>query len=269
MTKKAADPSNEGRGKRIANVREQFLRGPSGKVMPQAELAQKIGVSRGAVTNWERGGKIHWEHLRAISELAGVDFSWLMTGPGTTPPPAAVQPRAVPIEDDGFEPPFVENGDEMQAAERFEKRRLEPGEVVEREVAAGLGIGGHSTVITVDGQEVDEVRAVWRLPPEYLHSELRSREADVDLISVDGDSMVPTLTPGDRVLINRRHARPGDGLFAIHDGFGVSVKRLEIVQGASPPRIIIKSDNEHHGNHEVLAEDLVVIGRVVCRITRL
>ena len=81
--------------------------------------------------------------------------------------------------------------------------------------------------------------------------------------------MIPTLLPGDRVMINRSQTAPSpDGLYAIFDGIGVSVKRLEVVKGSSPIRIRIKSDNPNHSTDEILATDLLVIGRVVCRVTR-
>nr|WP_281351546.1 S24 family peptidase [Microvirga arsenatis] len=122
----------------------------------------------------------------------------------------------------------------------------------------------------VDGKVLDGVRAVWRLPVDYLHTELRAREAEVDFIPVDGDSMIPTLLPGDRVMINRAQTAPSpDGLFAIFDGIGIAVKRLEVVKGSNPVKIRIKSDNPAHGTDEILAEDLQVIGRVVCKVTRL
>jgi signal peptidase I len=53
---------------------------------------------------------------------------------------------------------------------------------------------------------VDNVRATWTLPVEYLRTELRA--SDVDIIAVNGDSMQPTLVPGDRVMINKRQIAP-------------------------------------------------------------
>lgn len=159
--------------------------------------------------------------------------------------------------------------DALSAARRVQMRLLEPGEVVERDVTGGMGLGGNAPMVNVDGQAVDGVRAVWRLPVDYLRTELRSREPDVDFIPVDGDSMIPTLLPGDRVLINREQRGPSDALYAIHDGIGVAVKRLHIVKGSNPVQIRIISDNPLHGDPDVvLAEDLNVIGRVVCRVSR-
>lgn len=181
--------------------------------------------------------------------------------------PGKPEPARVPISD--TEDEFSPDGDNHASARRLQMRTLEPGEVVERDVTGGMGFGGNAPMVNVDGKALDGVRAVWRLPVDFLRTELRSREPDVDFIAVDGDSMIPTLLPGDRVLINREQRGPSDAIYAIHDGIGVSVKRLHIVKGSSPVQVRIMSDNPLHGDPDVvLAADLNVIGRVVCRVSR-
>lgn len=178
--------------------------------------------------------------------------------------------RRVPVGQE-FEPDpvFTEDADAMIGAAKVQSKTLAPGEVPERNVIAGLGQGGQAEEVRVNGDVLDGVRAVWRLPVSYLHTELRAREGEVDFIAVDGDSMLPTLLPGDRVMINRSQTAPSpDGLYAIFDGIGISVKRLEIVKGSNPLKLRIKSDNPNHGTDEILAADLHVVGRVVCRVTR-
>lgn len=179
--------------------------------------------------------------------------------------------RRVPVGQE-FEPDpeFIEDRAAHAVEIRIQRGELQPGEVPERNVIAGLGEGGVAPGVMVDGKVLDGVRAVWRLPVDYLHTELRAKEAEVDFIPVDGDSMIPTLLPGDRVMINRSQTAPSpDGLFAIFDGIGIAVKRLEVVKGSNPVKIRIRSDNPAHGTDEILAEDLQVIGRVVCKVTRL
>ncbi len=177
--------------------------------------------------------------------------------------------RRVPFGQE-FDPDLpLEHDENSVAAGRWERKELGPGEVPERNVIAGLGQGGVAEGVLVDGQVLDGVRAVWRLPPDFIRTELRAREGEVDFIAVDGDSMIPTLLPGDRVMINRSQTAPSpDGLYAIYDGIGISVKRLEIVKGSNPLKLRIKSDNPNHSSDEILAADLHVVGRVVCRVTR-
>jgi phage repressor protein C with HTH and peptisase S24 domain len=235
----------------------------------------EAGLSDAFIRNILKGksGSPSADNLAKLAPVLGTTEVWLLREQG----PEQVDQsefrervQSVPAgEEFDPDPDFLEDPERVDAARRFERRRLEPGEVVEREVTAGMGSGGQVPVITVDGQIVDDVRAVWRLPVDFLHSELRSRESDVDFISVEGDSMIPTLLPGDRVLVNRTHNKPGDGLFVIFDGVGPSVKRLEIAKGSNPLRVRIKSDNPLHGTDEIEAGDLAVIGRVVCKVTRL
>ncbi|MGN6225062.1 helix-turn-helix domain-containing protein [Pseudoxanthomonas sp.] len=52
--------------------------------LSQAELAQRAGVKRSAVTQWEREGGTHpsLEHLTLIAVATHVPFEWLATGRG-------------------------------------------------------------------------------------------------------------------------------------------------------------------------------------------
>lgn len=54
------------------------------KELSQRELAMHLGVSRGAVANWEsdNGTFPAMERLQRIALVAGVNFEWLATGRG-------------------------------------------------------------------------------------------------------------------------------------------------------------------------------------------
>ena len=56
--------------------------------MTQADLAHRLGVSRSAVTQWERsnGTLPSVEHLSHVACETGVGFEWLATGRGTMRP---------------------------------------------------------------------------------------------------------------------------------------------------------------------------------------
>jgi phage repressor protein C with HTH and peptisase S24 domain len=235
--------------------------------LSQPQLAAKATVSQQLISQIERGVNDTTRKLPQIARALGVRVEEI--DPDYASEPREI--RRVPAEEDdtqhGVE--FVEDHGRVEAAGRFERKALLPGEVVERNATAGMGYGGQVPGVVIDGKEVDDVRAVWRLPPDFLHTELRAREADVDFLPVDGDSMIPTLLPGDRVLVNRKINAPGDGLYVIHDGIGPQVKRLETVKGSDPVRVRILSDNPMHKGDEVLASDLPVLGRVICKVTRL
>ncbi|QIL21160.1 helix-turn-helix domain-containing protein [Thermomonas sp. HDW16] len=52
--------------------------------MPQSALAASIGVSRGAVANWESSSAVlpATERLQKIAHVTGTSFEWLATGRG-------------------------------------------------------------------------------------------------------------------------------------------------------------------------------------------
>lgn len=234
--------------------------------MTQTKLAKELGHDKSYISDFLDGGKesLGAGEVMQIEALLGMRRGELLGAPMD-------DIRRVPIGQE-FEPDpvFTDDAAAMNAAVRTQTRKLEPGEVPERNVVAGLGQGGQADEVFVDGAVLDGVRDIWRLPVPYLRTELRAREGEVDFIAVDGDSMMPTLLPGDRVMINRSQTAPSpDGLYAIFDGVGIAIKRLEIVKGVSPIRLRVISDNSNHKSDEILAVDLHIVGRVICRVTRM
>jgi DNA-binding XRE family transcriptional regulator len=141
--------------------------------------------------------------------------------------------------------------------------------VPEIDVRAGMGPGGLAAWdYEPDGDgrpcEVDHVLGMWELPPAYLRQELRINPGAGRIIEVQGDSMEPTLSPGDRVMVNTHDRTPSPpGVFALWDGLGVVVKRVEFIPNTDPLRFVISSDNTKHERYERTAEELNIIGRVV------
>ncbi len=84
------------------------------------------------------------------------------------------------------------------------------------------------------------------------------------MITVDGDSMEPLLSSGDRLLIDLSRRVPvPPGIFVIWDGMGLVAKRIEHVPLSEPPRVRIKSVNPDYPGYERLAEEIRVVGRAV------
>ena len=151
---------------------------------------------------------------------------------------------------------------------------LPDGTVVEIEVKGGMGLGGFAPPdADVEGHgEVsrDHVRDYWALPPSYLRRELNVEPGAARIIEVRGDSMVPTLHGGDRVMVDTADTNPTPpGVFAISDGFGVAVKRLERIPNSDPPAVRVISDNERHSSHSATPDEIRIIGRCVWRAHRL
>ncbi|MDY0241647.1 MAG: S24 family peptidase [Rhodospirillaceae bacterium] len=142
--------------------------------------------------------------------------------------------------------------------------------IPEIDIYAGMGGGGvYSTECNQTDEfgntiAADNVRHLWDLPVNYVRYELRVSPEKASIIEVKGDSMAPTLTSGDRVMIDTSDTSPTPpGLFAVWDGTGVVVKRVEPVHRSDPPAIRLISDNEKHQPYECTTEEAQIIGRVI------
>lgn len=141
--------------------------------------------------------------------------------------------------------------------------------IAEIDVRAGAGGGGLANAeVAPDGAggtvATDELKGYWTFPEEYVRGELHVRPADATIIEIRGDSMSPTLLPGDRVMVDTGDRNPSPpGVFAMWDGFGVVSKRIEIIPNTEPVTIKINSDNPNHDGYERSIDEISVIGRIV------
>lgn len=103
---------------------------------------------------------------------------------------------------------------------------------------------------------------------EWVHAQLGVAPEVLRIYTVQGDHMEPTLQAGDTLMIDttKQQATP-PGIFVIFDGFGLTAKRLEMVQGASEPTLRLISDNSRYSSYLHSLRDVQVVGRVVwsCR----
>lgn len=145
---------------------------------------------------------------------------------------------------------------------------LERTDVAEVDASVGAGMGAPETLEVgwegAYGVSAPSVRSVWTLPTDYLRFELRVPKLAVRLVEVIGDSMQPTLYPGDRIMVNTADRRPSPpGIFALWDGLGLVVKRVEHIPNTDPLIYRISSDNPHHATYERTEEEVNIVGRVV------
>ncbi len=102
-----------------------------------------------------------------------------------------------------------------------------------------------------------------RADPLIRH-EFRAKPEDLRIITVDGDSMEPVLSSGDRILIDVSRTVPvPPGIFVISDGMGLVAKRIEHIPHSEPPKVVLKSLNPEYDSYERLAEEIRVVGRAV------
>jgi phage repressor protein C with HTH and peptisase S24 domain len=145
----------------------------------QDAFGKRLGVSRGAVANWERGLGIKRENLQAIAERFRVSFEWLATGKGQSATKATETPNALV-------------GDKL----------TERGEYIP---LYGHAVGGLDGEFILNGNKLDEILA----PPGL--SPARGAYA----VTCAGESMEPRYFDGETVFVDPvRRARRGDFVVA-------------------------------------------------------
>ena len=133
---------------------------------------------------------------------------------------------------------------------------------------------GYSAVPVIDvrasagpgawNDKFEEAKETWLFADPLIRHEFRARPEDLRIITVDGDSMEPVLSSGDRILIDVSRTVPvPPGIFVIWDGMGLVAKRIEHVPHSEPPRVVLKSLNPEYDSYERLAEEIRVVGRAV------
>lgn len=144
--------------------------------------------------------------------------------------------------------------------------------IPEIDVRAGAGGGGQPVPYYLhDGEggttEEELFVAHWSIPQEYLRNEIKVQPNGLSIVEIRGDSMEPKLYPGDRVVVDTSHKAPSPpGVYALFDGFGVVVKRIEFIEGSEPPTIRIISDNKNHEPYKRTLDEATIIGRIVMKI---
>ncbi|SLN77263.1 helix-turn-helix domain-containing protein [Oceanibacterium hippocampi] len=217
------------------------------RVMRQRKLSQRglarlAGLNEGAVKSILAGRSQHPRHdtLQALAKAVGWDMQELISDL----------------------PPTPRGGDGIPSAS-----------IPEVDVRGGMEGGGGLLPYEITDQDddmiADSVTGRWSMPDDFLRSELRMAQRAGRIIQIVGDSMAPTLSPGDRVILNLADRWPAPpGIFALWDGFGVVCKRLEFVPHSDPPTMRVLSDNRNHPPYDRVAGDVRVIGRVVGMIRR-
>jgi phage repressor protein C with HTH and peptisase S24 domain len=188
----------------------------------------------------ERNSKPTADLLAAVAEHTDVDPHWLLSGEGS--------PRRGPGSGGGGGEGSPREG--PQVGDRYVLLPL-------YNVRGAAGEGSLNP-----SEEVEDLLAFKR---EWISRELRSTPDSLVLIHVQGESMVPTLNPGDVILVERNHdAKISDGIYVIRMGEALLVKRLQFLPEGT---LNVTSDNVAYRPFQVnlkeRGEDFSIIGRVV------
>lgn len=173
--------------------------------LSQQALADKVtrlggDITQGGIDKLEKRDSARPRYLRELAIALNVTDDWLLTGRG---------PKAR----DSESSTSVSSNIPTKSEATIEQRPGAVKEIPEIDVRAGAGGGGVMLeVFTHDGSgnsvATDDVRAVWGIPSRFLREELRAAPLNVRIVEVMGDSMLPTLKPGDRVFVDTNHRVP-------------------------------------------------------------
>jgi transcriptional regulator with XRE-family HTH domain len=100
----------------------------------------------------------------------------------------------------------------------------------------------------------------------WIERELNATPDDLCLVPVDDDSMMPTLRPGDTILLDRRAVRPDrEGIYIIRMNDVSLIKRLQIMPDGY---VKLSGDNPAYETFTVNLSDInnkniAILGRVV------
>lgn len=207
--------------------------------LTQTDFGVPLGLSQANVRDLESGKvKFSTLHALAIEKIHGISSNWLLDGSG------GMKKGTYPL------------ADGLKSADFG--RELGEGfvQVPRYEVAASAGGGAmiHSEQI------VDHLS----FKAEWVHNTLGVSVKDLALIHVTGDSMEPTLSEGDLILIDMSYRGMKDNaIYVLQLNGSLLVKRL---QHKLDGGVLVKSDNAIYDSEMVPSEavDLLnVIGRVV------
>ena len=195
-----------------------------------AQASKIAGVNRTFVYDIMRGKSAN-PNLAKLDQLAQalkVERNWLIHGLGD------VQGEA----------PLVENPDDAFVAVSY--------------LAISPSVnGGH----LAEEQPVD--RSPYQFQRSWIKRDLKADPANLRIMHVEGDSMVPTLHDGDLVLVDlARRAPTPPGMFVLHDGMGLVAKRLEHIPNSDPPQVRIISDNPLYKPFSGRGDELNIVGRI-------
>jgi phage repressor protein C with HTH and peptisase S24 domain len=246
-------------------------------------LARICGVSESSIRNWRSGASEPTaSDLVEIARAGDVTVEWLATGAdpkrrsafskiGLGRDAAVLFAQRRSTVPQGDVPRLMEEAAEYQLdVEGLEQRHgadypkpslvgdfiMVPRYDIASSAGPGALVAGEQ-IVDYLAFRADWVKNAIGVAPKYLA-----------LISVKGDSMAPTLSDGDLILVDRsREAVEDSGVYVIHLNDALLVKRVQRhLNGA----LTVRSDNDRYAPEHVAAENVAsfrVVGRVVwaCR----
>lgn len=239
--------------------------------LTQGQLAELIGVSDVTVSKWESGlNKPKSTHILSLANSLNVSSEWLVNGKTKSTlselnPESGTMKTAAAVERLNKAAGADTAKKLMQAKEQSHAYTAGADDFSKNfalipllDVRASAGPGA-----VVEHEEVVDNLAFKR---EWIRDTLQATPADLYLINVQGESMTPTLHPGDVILVDRRAGDniTTDGIYVIRMDDTLLVKRIQRLPGKV---LRVSSDNPAYQPFDIkldeTGDELTIIGRVV------
>ena len=227
--------------------------------LSQKEIAEQSGVSARGYQGYEDGRSVPGGDAIAGLIRLGINANWLLTGEGEMFSTPQMQER---LQVARAETPYPQGGMSTALSAR---ENTQASSVGRSYIALPLhndirAAAGHGAVV---GREEADDSLMFR--EDWIRQDLRMNPKDLVLIRVVGESMLPTLSDGDVILVNQGLTRPDhEGIYIMRMGDMLLVKRLQALPGR---QIRVVSDNPAFEpwtlDLEKIADDVAIIGRVV------
>lgn len=234
-------------GERISHIRGSRT---------QAAFAKVLGIHKNSLGNYERGDRTpDADCLKALA-LQGVSVHWILTGHG----PKYMAPQQSRAQHYLMEEAAAQDPDRVgEAGSRpYRSQLADFDQVPLYDIRAAAGGGA-----IVQEEEPVSMLAFRR---DWLRRELGAASQDLAALEAEGESMVPTITPGDVLLVDLRDTGPSrDGIYVLRLDDALVVKRVQRLPGK---RLILKSEHPAYEPFELDQADMenngaAVVGRVV------
>jgi len=204
--------------------------------LSQLALASKAGVTQGLIGQIEAGINKGSKHTVAIAKALEVTPEWLAGGG-----PELGRIASTPV---------LQRIDSLETADYLRVQHLD--------VHAGMGD-------EISNMDHPEIIGGMMFSQFYIRGLLgfTPKEGRLALVTGRGDSMIPTIAPGETLLVDTGiDYFDHDGIYLINPGNGLQVKRL-IDRGTA---IYVCSDNQNPVHKDFpLPEGAAIVGKVFLR----
>lgn len=118
--------------------------------------------------------------------------------------------------------------------------------------------------------ESEEVAAVYAYRRDWLRDTLGASAEDLRIITVQGESMAPTLRSGELIFVDTRLDRfTGDGIYILRMGDDVLVKHVQRLPGQV---LRVTSENTNYASFDIKLDEasndeVAIVGRVVWAVS--